>query len=107
MSAQMDSLSSRLNPSSPFCFAPTSLGSCKAAESHLGRVTCPQHGRDQHLLGTAAVRVRQAGQEQPALAGSVGSVGSPDGSGQQRGNRELPERCRRGRLLGQAPRWQS
>jgi len=64
------SLSSFLNPSL-FCFAPTSLGSCKAAESHLGRVTCPQHGRDKHPLGNALITVRQAGQEHPAVAGLV------------------------------------
>lgn len=71
MSAQMDSLSSCLNPSL-FCFAPPSLGSCKAAESHLGRVACPQHGRDQHPLGNAPIRVHQAGQEHLAAAGLAG-----------------------------------
>lgn len=54
------------------CFAPTSLSSCKAAESHLRRVTCPQHGRGQHPLGNAPVTGRQAGQEHPAMAGLVG-----------------------------------
>lgn len=71
MSAQMDSLSSCLNPSL-FCFAPPSLGSCKAAESHLGRVACPQHGRDQHPLGNAPIRVHEAGQEHLAAARLAG-----------------------------------
>lgn len=62
-----------LNPL--FCFAPTSLGPCKAAESHLRRVTYPQYGRDQHLLGNAPVTVLQAGQEPQAVAGlAVGST---------------------------------
>lgn len=62
-----------LNPL--FCFAPTSLSPCKAAESHLRRVTCPQCGRDQHLLGNAPVTVLQAGQETQAVAGlAMGST---------------------------------
>lgn len=91
MSAQMDSLSSCLNPSLSY-FAPTSLSSCKAAESHLGRVTCPQHSGDQHLLGNTPVTAPQAGQEhQPWQGRQVESLGGHGQHQVPRAAREVSE----------------
>lgn len=100
MSAQMDSLSSCLNPL--FCFAPPSLSPCKAAESHLGKLTCPQCSRDQHLLGNAPVTILQAGQEHWAVAGlAVGSTSGCSTAGLLEGSSWSVEEACKG--FGESP----